>query len=160
AVSALVPRARFVFDCRGLLGDEYVDFGHWRRDSFRYRLIKAAERRLFGQADGVVTLTDRLRGWLRDEAHLVGEKTPIEVIPCCVDLERFRFDAAARAHTRQRMNAGDRFVLAYSGTLGSCYCEEQLAQLFAALRRRRPALFAVFTRAPALRLVGALRRLG
>ncbi|MCU1276881.1 MAG: hypothetical protein JWM53_427 [bacterium] len=160
AVTMLTPGARFIFDCRGLLGDEYADFGHWRRDSFRYRMIKAAEKTLFARADGIVTLTDRLRRWLCEETGLVDPNTPLEVIPCCVDLSRFRVDADARASAREQLGAGDRFVLAYAGNLGAWYCEEQMAQLFAAIRRRRDARFAVFTRAASERLRGHLTRLG
>lgn len=160
ALAFVSPGTRFLFDCRGLLGDEYADFGIWPRDSFRYRLIKAAEKRLFGQADGVVTLTDRLRRWLCDEMRMVDASTPLEVIPCCVDLSRFVVDSGARTVARERLGAGDRFVLAYAGSLGSCYCDEQMAELFAAVRRRRPALFAVFTRCDTTRLRARLRALG
>lgn len=159
-LATIAPGIRFLFDCRGLLGDEYVDFGHWQRDSWRYRLIKAAEKQLFGRADGIVTLTDRLRRWLCDDAHLVDPRTPIEVIPCCVDLARFRFDASGRRDVRKELGAGDRFVLAYSGTLGSFYCEEKMAQLFAAIRRRRRSLFTIFTRADSRQLRAHLARLG
>jgi glycosyltransferase involved in cell wall biosynthesis len=158
AAAALAPRARFLFDCRGLLGDEYADTAHWSRASFRYRLVKRFERHLFGGAAAVVTLTERLRRWLREEAHLVRAETPVEVIPCCVDTQRFRGNPAMRAATRARLQAGDRFVVAYAGTLGSYYCDEELAQLFAALRRRRPSLLAVFTRSAAEGLRAALCR--
>ena len=159
-LAAALPGARFLFDCRGLLGDEYLDAGIITRESFRYRLIKQAERRLFRGAAGVVVLTERLQRWLREEARLLRPETPVEVIPCCVDLERFRIDAAARAATRERLGAGDRFVLIYSGSLGSWYYEEEMARLFAALRRRRPALFLVLTRSPSERLRAALGSLG
>jgi glycosyltransferase involved in cell wall biosynthesis len=158
ATAALSPGSRFIFDCRGLLGDEYVDSGHWARGSFRHRLIKVFERQLFSRAHGIVTLTDRLKHWLIDEVHLVDASKPLEVIPCCVDLERFRYDPESRARSRARLGAGDRFVLAYSGTLGSYYCEEEMAKLFASLRKLRPALFAVFTRSSTDKLRAALRR--
>jgi glycosyltransferase involved in cell wall biosynthesis len=159
-VRLLTPGSRFLFDCRGLLGDEYVDFGHWSRQSLRYRLIKVAERRLFGGADAVVVLTERLKQWLSREQKLVRDDKPIEVIPCCVDLARFAVDAAARARARARLDAGERLVLAYAGTLGSFYSEAEMAALFAAVRRRRPALFAIFTRADAGPLRAALARHG
>ncbi len=151
--AAITPGSRFIFDCRGLLGDEYVDFGHWRRGSFRHRLLKLAEGQLFGRADAVVVLTDRLRRWLRDEGQLVAAATPIAIIPCCVDLQRFVVDPTARERSRRALQAGDRLVVAYAGSLGSNYCLAEMAQLFAAIRLRRPALFAVWTRADA----GALR---
>ena len=64
-LSAVVPRARFLFDCRGLLADEYVDADYWQKDSFTYRLTKNAERALFSRADGLVVLTERIRRHLR-----------------------------------------------------------------------------------------------
>jgi glycosyltransferase involved in cell wall biosynthesis len=156
----LLPWARLLFDCRGLVADEYVDFGHWQRQSWRYRAFKLAERHLFARADGMVVLTDRMRRWLKDEARLVAPERPIEVIPCCVDLARFTVDDARRAQARAALGAGDRFVLAYAGNLNAWYCDEEMAELFAAVRRRRPALFAVYTRSPSDKLRAALARRG
>src|SRR6185312_186181 len=129
----LVPGARMLFDCRGLVADEYVDFGHWQRGSFRYRLLKTVEMGLFRRADALVVLTDRLR----------------RALP-----------AESRQASRARLGAGDRFVLGYAGNLNSWYCDEQMAELFAAIRRRRPALFAIYTRAEPTRLRQALARRG
>ena len=28
-IATLTPRSKLLFDCRGMLGDEYVDAGHW-----------------------------------------------------------------------------------------------------------------------------------
>jgi glycosyltransferase involved in cell wall biosynthesis len=158
-VSTLVPGARFVFDCRGLAGDEYLDTAHWTREDLRYRLVKQAERTLFGRADAVVTLTHRLRDWLRAQG-LTHARSLVEVIPCCADLRRFRPDEEARSATRLRLGAGERLVLAYSGSLGSYYCDEEVAVLFGALRRRCPAQLAVFTRSDTSKLAAALAREG
>jgi glycosyltransferase involved in cell wall biosynthesis len=156
ALARLLPGTRMIFDCRGLLADEYVDAGHWRKDSLEYRLVKRAEKLLFAKANGVVTLTEKLRDWLRAE-RLLGERVETAVIPCCVDLSHFAVDEGARIESRRRLAAGDRFVLAYSGSLNSWYCEEQMARLYAAIRRRRPSRFAVFTRSNPDRLLAALQ---
>jgi len=158
-VATLVPGARFIFDCRGLVGEEYIDFAHWTREDVRYRLVKRYEKVLFGRADAVVTLTQSLRDWLRTE-RLISSHTLVEVIPCCADLDRFRPDALNRAAARSRLGAADRFVLTYSGSLGSYYCDEELATLFSFIRRRRPAQLAVFTRGDTDRLRAALVREG
>ena len=158
-VATLVPGARFVFDCRGLAGDEYLDFVHWTPDDLRYWLAKRAERVLFGRAHAVVTLTHKLRDWLSAQG-LTSARNLVEVIPCCADLQRFRPDEQARAAARARLASGDRFVLAYSGSLGSYYCDEETAALFGALRRRLPAQLAVFTRSDTTRLRAALHREG
>jgi glycosyltransferase involved in cell wall biosynthesis len=154
----MVPKTRMLFDCRGLVADEYADFGHWQRGAFRYRVLKAAENNLFRRVDAIVVLTERVRDFLRDEALAPGS-TPIEVVPCCVDLDRFVFSDAARAEVRRELDAGDRFVLAYSGSLGACYSDEEMAALFAAVRQRRPSLFVVYSRFPPTRLFAALDRL-
>src|SRR5262249_52213960 len=46
ALATPVPGLRFIFDCRGLLWDEYVDGGYWSRTSLRYRALKRLERHL------------------------------------------------------------------------------------------------------------------
>ncbi len=158
-IARITPGSRFVFDCRGLLADEYADSGHWSRTSLRYRGLKRAERHLYRHANAVVTLTDALVDWLRHErmttpAHLV------RMIPSCDDLEQFRPEAGQRNAVRAQLAVGDRFVLGYSGNLGSYYCAEQMAELYAALRRQRPSLFLILTRADASLLAGPLARLG
>jgi glycosyltransferase involved in cell wall biosynthesis len=156
--AAISPGTRFLFDVRGLLGEEYVDAGHWSAGSYRYKLLKRFERRLFARADGVVVLTERHRRHLRDETHLVPEETPMEVIPSCVDVTRFSPSAEARSRWREALGAGSRFVLVYSGTLGAWYREEEMARFYAALRRRRPSRLALYTHSPTDRFEAALAK--
>jgi glycosyltransferase involved in cell wall biosynthesis len=156
--ASLIPGAKFLFDVRGLLGEEYVDAGHWSAESPRYRLLKRFERRLFERADAVVVLTERHRRYLSEEARLLPRETPIEVIPTCVDVERFSPSAEGRERWRRELGADGRFLLAYAGTLGAWYREEEMLRFYAALRRRRPCRFAFFTHSPADRLESALSR--
>src|SRR5436853_5353131 len=64
AVIALALKRRFgikmIFDVRGLMAEEYIDAGHWRQGSIAARLTKTCERRALANADGVVTLTERI----------------------------------------------------------------------------------------------------
>ena len=157
--AALSPGTRFLFDVRGLLGEEYVDAGHWSAESYRYKLLKRVEKRLFAHADGVVVLTERHRRYLYEEARLVARETHIEVIPTCVDVARFSATAEARARWRHELGAGDRFVLVYAGTLGGWYREEDMVRFYAALRRR-PASFVLYTHSPTDRFDAAIARVG
>src|SRR5437762_9654692 len=61
AATAGARRVPWIFDVRGLLAEEYVDAGHWRRGGARFRLTAAAEARLMRAADGLVFLTARIR---------------------------------------------------------------------------------------------------
>src|SRR2546428_6296158 len=51
---------RMIFDVRGLMADEYVDAEHWRKEGIPYRLTKSLERRALANADGIVTLTEKI----------------------------------------------------------------------------------------------------
>lgn len=136
---------RMIFDVRGLMADEYVDANHWRKGSLPYRLTKAMERRALAAADGVVTLTDAIwpiiKGWkgLRgrdDVAH--------EVVPCCADLNLFRFSQAQREQRRNELGLQDRFVLVYSGSIDGWYLTEQMADFFALMLKRHTEAHALW----------------
>lgn len=132
-IASLAPRAKLLFDCRGMLGDEYVDNGQWTTSRLEYRLLKRFERRVFKRAQGVIVLTRALRGWL-DEQAMLGAHTRVEVVPCCVDLDRFSPDQASRTEARAELGVGDRLVLLYSGSLSSWYLEDEMARFAAEVR--------------------------
>jgi glycosyltransferase involved in cell wall biosynthesis len=155
AIATMTPGARLLFDCRGMLGDEYVDCGYWKRESLNYRLVKRAEKRLFWRSNAMVVLTDRLRGYLK-ERRLVRPDLRVQVVPCCADTRRFYPDADARARLRKDLGLDGRLVVAYSGSLGTFYEEPNMARFVGELvRRGAPVTFLVLSRSD----VGELRRL-
>lgn len=160
-VATLVPRARLVFDCRGMVGDEYVDARHWTQDRLEYKLVKRYEARAFYRAEGVVVLTEALKRWITARRWF-GPRTHVEAIPCCVDLETFDFHPAARVRLRRELGVDDKLVVLYSGSLGSWYREEDLARFAGILKKRagRPIAFVLLTRAAPGELVGLLKREG
>lgn len=142
ATIALALKKRFhlkmIFDVRGLMAEEYVDAEHWRKGSAPYILTKAMERRALRASDGVVTLTERIWPIIKDWDGLRGRAPAHEVIPCCADLELFRFDESERMKRRAELGLGDRFVLVYSGSIGGWYLTDRMADLFLELLKRRP----------------------
>ena len=142
ATIALALRKRFrlkmIFDLRGLMAEEYVDAGHWRQGSIPYRLTKSIERRALLASDGVVTLTEKIWPVIKDWEGLRGRRVVHEVVPCCADLERFRFRSADRERQRSELGVADQFVLVYSGTIGGWYLEDKMADFFVALLRQKP----------------------
>jgi glycosyltransferase involved in cell wall biosynthesis len=129
---------KMIFDVRGLLADEYVDAGHWREEGIRYRLTKSMERRCLAAADGVVTLTERIWPIIEEWPELRARGVAHQVIPCCVDLERFRFNPAARIQRRAELGLEDEFVLVYSGSVGGWYLTDEMADFFVAVLARQP----------------------
>ncbi len=81
--------ARFLFDMRGFWVDEKVEAGHWRAGGLLYRIGKRWERRFFASADALVSLTEEGVRTLPQLGYTVPPSVIVEVIPTCVDLERF-----------------------------------------------------------------------
>ena len=158
-------RSKVLFDCRGMIGDEYVDCGYWTKERLEYRMVKAYERRLFTHSDGIVVLTRALAGWLRD-SELIGPRPTLEVVPCCVDLAKFQPSDTARAAVREELGiADDAVVLLYSGSLGTWYLEPEMAAFAAAARGRlatsgRRLVFLCLTPSDGSRLRGRLEQAG
>lgn len=142
ATMALRLKQRFgtkmIFDVRGLMADEYVDANHWRKESVAYRLTKSAERKALTAADGIVTLTEKIWPIMRQWESLQNRDVVHEVVPCCADLELFRFDQTARDSRREQLGIADRFVLVYSGSIDGWYLTEQMADFFSAIRDQNP----------------------
>lgn len=163
-VGEVSRRSKVLFDCRGMIGDEYVDCGYWTRDRLEYRLVKAYEKRLFKHSDGIVVLTRALAEWLRDNGVL-GRRPRLEVVPCCVDMQRFAPSGASRARVREELGLGDRLTIVYAGSLGTWYLEPEMAR-FAAFARHaarelgREVAFVCFTPSDASGLQAGLERLG
>jgi glycosyltransferase involved in cell wall biosynthesis len=137
ATIALALKRKFgikmIFDVRGLMAEEYVDARHWPEGGLRYRVTKTAERRIFAATDGVVTLTERIWPIIKEWDGLKGREVQHEVIPCCVDLSLFRYDAEQRARLRTELRLTDRFTFVYSGSLDGWYLTEQMVDFFASV---------------------------
>lgn len=160
-IASTLPRARLLFDCRGMLGDEYVDAGHWTTDRIEYRMLKRYEARAFRRAEGVVVLTEALKRWVAAQGWF-GPRTHVEAIPCCVDMEKFRFDEEGRGRLRRELGLEDALVLVYAGSLGSWYREPDVARFAGLVRARagRRVAFLLLTPSRPDELAGLLRAEG
>lgn len=152
---------KMIFDVRGLMAEEYADAGHWREGSFKYRLTKRMERRAFAESDGIVTLTERIWEIIKDWEGLRGRTFAHQVVPCCADMERFRFDQRARDERRAELGLSDKFVVVYSGSIGGWYLNEEMADFFvAALKEREDAHFLWLTPGPRQSVEALMRERG
>lgn len=141
--------APLLLDIRGLLAEEYVDAGAWKRTSVRFRLASYLESRALRAADGIVTLTRRVAPEMQRRA---GEDLPSAVIPCAVDLDHFRFRPEARARIRESLGIEESECLfVHSGSIGTWYSLRDEASFVERECRRRKARLLVLTHAePAL----------
>jgi len=148
-VCKLFCRTKLVFDVRGLMAEEYVDAGHWKQGSLPYRATKWFERLAFRHADAVIVLTRRIAEILRSEFPTL-QRTPVYVIPCCVDVESYPIGTDRLALRRELGIVGSP-VLAYVGSLGTWYMGREMVRFFKRVQQSEPqATFLVLTQYPEL----------
>ncbi|MCA1592810.1 MAG: glycosyltransferase [Acidobacteria bacterium] len=152
-----------IFDIRGFFPEEYVDAGVWPAGGVLYRVAKSAERRLLATADGFVVLTEKAREILfPGSGETDGRGRPVEVIPCCVDMERFRLvEARTREEVRDELGLAGRRVAVYVGALGGWYLTAEMADLLAAAHAQDATTFSmILTQSPPEMIAGLLRERG
>jgi glycosyltransferase involved in cell wall biosynthesis len=141
ATIALRLKRRFglkmIFDVRGLMAEEYVDANHWKQGNVPYRLTKAMESRALQASDGIVTLTEKIWPEIKDWKGLRDRDVIHEVVPCCTDLDQFRFVQAERDRVRTELSLQDRFVVVYSGSIGGWYLTDKTADFLVAVLKRK-----------------------
>lgn len=153
---AAAKRVPWIFDVRGFIAQEYADAGHWRSKGALVRIADHIEQRLLKQASGVVLLTNRAREACQ---YRWGRDRPTVVIPCAVDLARFRYDQAAGQAVRHRHGLQQYPVMVYSGSLGSWYLPGEMLDFMAAARSQFHGLrFLVLSPEPDLIEKEAARR--
>ena len=147
-------RVKLVFDIRGLMAEEYAESGIWKENSLPFSLVKRLERAGIRSANQIVVLTERLRAWLMENKLKRTEE--INVIPCCVDFDRFKERNSSNA-----THAGDRFEIIYAGSLVGLYLVEEMGKFFQAVKALRPdAFLRILTMSPPGYGSEALKRIG
>jgi glycosyltransferase involved in cell wall biosynthesis len=163
AVAKRLTRRPLIFDIRGFLPEEYADAGVWERGGRLFRVAKRVERWLLDAADGFVVLTEKAREILFPDYDDADARTrPVEVIPCCVDMARFRAAGTlSRESLREELGLTDRRVVVYVGALGGWYLTDETAELLAVAHEQDPKTFSlVLTQSPPEMIAAPLRARG
>lgn len=108
---------------------EYMVEGKtWSKQSVEYNFQKWIENQTIKSASFLIPVSYSYAD------HLVKEGTAkqrVIVMPCCVDTNKFRFDANARKTVRKRLDVPDEAVVGiYVGKFGGLYLEEEAFGLF------------------------------
>ena len=157
-IAARFARFRLIFDLRGLMAEEYVDAGNWKRGGLPYRLTQWVQRVALRRADGLVTLTEAVRPHLSEAK--AGPGTTF-VIPCCADVERIAERSRERGAARGELEIGERPTMVYVGKFTGWYMEREMADFLAVARRSQPdLLFLIVTQADPAPMLRELDRNG
>ncbi|SHE68397.1 glycosyltransferase [Flavisolibacter ginsengisoli] len=145
---------RLIFDMRGFWADERVDGGLWniKNPVFAsvYRFFKRKEREFLENADHTITLTNTARKEM--ESWDASEKfAPVEVIPCCVDLNLFdpsTINALQAGTLKSQLQIDDdQKIISYIGSIGTWYLVDEMVEFFSAfLKENINAVFLFVTK--------------
>ncbi|MBI3332746.1 MAG: glycosyltransferase, partial [Candidatus Omnitrophica bacterium] len=134
---------KFLFDMRGFWPEEKVGAGHWTDRDWMYRAAKGWEQRFFEKADAIVSLTRAGVRVFPALGYSIPSTTIIEVIPTCVDLERFcPGPRDQRLGKALGMNGGP--VLGCVGNLSGWYLRDETLRCMAFLMERLEGSQALF----------------
>jgi glycosyltransferase involved in cell wall biosynthesis len=127
----IFKNTKVIFDTRGLLAEEYVGGGQWREGGFFYNLVKLIEAGLMKHADAIIVLTEK-HYKINLELPYIRKNIPMAVIPCCVDLDKFKCDAIDRKIflSKYRIDISSDILFIYPGKLGSYYLIKEMLDLF------------------------------
>ncbi len=121
---------KFIFDMRGFWADERIDGELWdlKNPIFRqiYQFFKKQERLFLQEADQTISLTHLAKQEI--ESWQLPHLAPIQVIPCCVDMDLFTpQNDTQKTHT-----------LSYLGSVGTWYMLPEMLRFFKHLLRNKP----------------------
>lgn len=153
---------KFLFDMRGFWADERIDGGIWNLGNplfkWVYNYFKKKEIEYFTEADYSVSLTEagkrEIHSW-----KAFNNPVPIQVIPCCADLNLFDYNAIDQAKLEEyKIKFGyteNDLVITYLGSLGTWYMLDEMLRLFAKIKAKQPAAKMLFITADEPQMVFA-----
>jgi glycosyltransferase involved in cell wall biosynthesis len=142
---------RLIFDMRGFWADERVDGGLWniKNPVFAtiYRYFKRKERQFLETSDHIISLTNAARKEM--ESWYASEKfAPIEVIPCCVDLNLFdpsTINPLEAETIKNQLQIGvDQKIISYVGSIGTWYLLDEMIDFFSVFLQGNPGAVFLF----------------
>ena len=117
-IPCLFLRKKMIFDMRGLMAEEYLDAGLWKKNSLNYKFINKLEEYFIKRAAEVIVITNKANDLLAKRGRLKN----VTVIPTCVDLGRFSL--------KKDYLLNNRFVLIYTGSLGTWYMISEMIDFY------------------------------
>jgi len=139
-------QTKFIFDMRGFWADERVDGKIWNLSNpiFKmvYNFFKKKEIDFLENADTIISLTKNAKQKILKWEHFKNQPLKINVIPCCVDMERFDYAKILKSQKtalKESLGIGkDNFVLTYLGSIGTWYMLEEMLDFFKRLIISKP----------------------
>lgn len=144
AISRLIGK-KFIFDVRGLMAEEFVDGGMWKKESVNFKITSSFEKKFIREADGVIVLSNKIKSFLEEGGYLgknTALKSDITAIPCCADLIKFK--RSKSSSLREKYGLRDKFIFLYTGSLGTWYMAGEMLDFFICAKKVIPSAHFMF----------------
>ncbi|MCW3083766.1 MAG: hypothetical protein JWP12_1132 [Bacteroidetes bacterium] len=135
---------KFIFDMRGFWADERIDGQIWSMKNKIHKRIyaffKKKEIAFLDHADYTVSLTENAKKEIHSWKTLQKQPIPIEVIPCCADLDLFspasiNPEKIKQLKTELHIRESD-LVISYLGSIGTWYMLDEMLDFFSCLLQK------------------------
>ena len=137
---------KFLNDIRGFWADERVDGGMWdiKNPVYKtvYNFFKKKEDEFIIYADYNVCLTYAARREIHTWRQIPHQPIPVEVIPCCVDMNLFDpyyIDATLKKQFKEELKiSDDDIIISYLGSIGGWYLIDEMMRFCKILSDKIP----------------------
>jgi len=137
---AKIFKKRIIYDRRGTMYGDFIDDVNVK-NLFSVKhfsvFLEKIDTFFMRHSDAVIVLSEKSKTLLEDKGVFKGTGAICEWIPCCVDLKRFEKNVSVE-HT---LEIGDKFVVSYVGSLGTCYLLDRMIDFFKVLEQKRKNAF-------------------
>lgn len=137
---------KVVADFRGSIIDEYI-LSYEKKQFFSRKIVlpliikrfKDIERYVTRKSDFVFCVSNQFKEYLNSEYHV--PRHEIMVVPTCIDINKFKFNANAREQLRKELNITNKYVVVYSGGGQDYQLPELLVNTFIKLKKSNKNAF-------------------
>ena len=144
-------KVKFLNDIREFYADSRVEGGMWNLKNPLYKMVynffKKNEVEELKQSDGIVCLTYAAKKIIQQWPEYKKD-TPLEVIPCSVDLSLFdpkQIGEKEKNALRASLNiTGDDIIVSYLGSIGGWYLTTEMLQFCKILSDKKPNIKFLF----------------
>lgn len=140
----LFSKVKIIFDTRGSWFDERIEGGMLKQkglDLIIYKILKKIEFLLFKFSDYIIFLTNN--GSDKVNKSFIKNKN-ISIIPCAADYNLFKIlDIEKKNKIKESLGLKEKFIITYSGSLGSWYNFDQIKKFYSNLLSRYPNIFLI-----------------
>ncbi len=136
---------KIICDCRGI-GSKEILYKYGKKKGLPIsKNLEEVEIFARKNSDCVFCVSNSFKKYILRRSK--GEIKKIKVMPCCIDIEKFKYDSHLRKKVRNEMGINKRFVILYSGSLNEWQLPLEMIKIFKIFKKIiKNSIFILFTK--------------